>query len=440
MKKTSSHPARNDERGSAFVLAMVIVSLLTSMGVAVMLMAGNEAQQGKSSLRAKTSFFLAEAGQEDARATLFTINGNGDFSDDLQNYAGLDGVFNIDPAALQVIYDGNNNATGLIGYGDDVPLRALSGFGSGWYAAFLSNDPADGVTTTVDTNDLVMITAVGIGEDKAVQIVQAIVERWDVVESTPPATITLLGPTPVFDGGNANPHRYIGNDCDGSGVPGMYVPIVGVIGPVAESTAEMGINSGPDYMSGTYSDVATFADLTDASEPTVAAAGLGTADPLWTDCQKLHDMIENMRPVADHLCVGDSCALPNPLAVDDLTFIDGDFVMPPVTGQGTIVVTGSFTWDGRASWNGMIFAVGEGVWGQNGGGDGVISGSVMIADIAGPDNVYGTGDDCTGGDNGFDSAQYDISGGGRADAVYCTADLVAAQPDAPYRITSFRQF
>jgi len=96
-------------------------------------------------------------------------------------------------------------------------------------------------------------------------------------------------------------------------------------------------------------------------------------------------------------------------------------------------------WDGRASWQGMIFAMGAGEFVRNGGGNGSISGAIVVADIAGPDNLYGTADDCTGGENGFDRVIYDMHGGGNADTTYCTADIISATPKPPYRIVNFRQ-
>ena len=88
----------------------------------------------------------------------------------------------------------------------------------------------------------------------------------------------------------------------------------------------------------------------------------------------------------------------------------------------------------------MILALGEGRFERNGGGNGDISGAIMVADIAGPDDLYGTADDCTGGDNGFDSAEYENNGGGNADTGFCSTDIIAARPNPPYDIVAFRQF
>jgi hypothetical protein len=168
---------------------------------------------------------------------------------------------------------------------------------------------------------------------------------------------------------------------------------------------------------------------------------------MWQDCQAMHDMVEGLRAAATQSCctapVCDPeppCVLANdPPTIDDTTFIDGDYEIGPDGGAGTMVITGTAIYDGKASWRGMIFVMGTGEMIRNGAGNGEISGAIVVADIAGPDNIYGTADDCTGGDGGFDRVTYDMNGGGNADTVYCTADILAAKPKPPYRIVNFRQ-
>ena len=103
---------------------------------------------------------------------------------------------------MQATYDILGNVTGLTGYGDDVPLIDPTAFGDGWYAAFMTNDAVNGAGS-VDTNNRVMITGIGLGSNHSVEIVQAVIIREVLL---PPAAITLLGPTPSFTGGSSNPN------------------------------------------------------------------------------------------------------------------------------------------------------------------------------------------------------------------------------------------
>ena len=76
------------ERGSAMVLAVFVLVLVSSMGISLLFLTHNEVRMGQAGLHAKQAFYLAEAGQEDGRTTLFAANGNDDFSDDLAACAG----------------------------------------------------------------------------------------------------------------------------------------------------------------------------------------------------------------------------------------------------------------------------------------------------------------------------------------------------------------
>jgi len=435
--------AREDQRGSALVLALFVLFLTTLTGISLLFLGTTEATMGRQGARVKQAFYLAEAGEEAARTALYLANGNDPFTDDLVRFAGDNGSFDLDASALAILFDAAGEASGVAGAGDDEPLVAPTRFGTGWYAAFVTNDPAEdpgGIRTTLDTNDLVMLTSIAAGPDGASEVVQAIVQRREILPRMPSATITMLGPLPEFDGGDSNVHEYSGEDCGGRGIPGLSVPVVGTIGSEAEASAEEGIRTrnGPDYESGAYSGDDTFVDLTDSSEALLGASGSPELDETWTDCEKLHDLVESMRDIADVVCAGPSCAFPA-TRYSNVLFVDGDLEVVPPGGSGTLVVTGEMRFDGRASWTGMIFVVGEGRFVQQGSGNGVVSGAILVADIAGPDDIYGTADDCSGGDDGFSSAVFDMSGGGTAETRFCSADILAAMPNPPYRIVNFRQ-
>ena len=79
--------------------------------------------------------------------------------------------------------------------------------------------------------------------------------------------------------------------------------------------------------------------------------------------------------------------------------IDGDYtVTGGTTGAGILLVTGNLTLNGNISYDGMFLVVGKGIITRTGGGNGVISGGIYVANIAGAgwkyqyhgDNVWGT--------------------------------------------------
>jgi hypothetical protein len=435
------------ETGSALVLALFMTALLSAMGVALLFLAQAEMSMSKASLHVKKAFYEAEAGIEDGRLTLFEGYGLEGLADAMEDAAGDDDEISLDVDNLAPLYDADGNVTGLTGCGDDVPLRGLSSLGDGFYAAFLTNDPVDGVGTTDDSNDRAMITAIGTGPKGAVEIVQAIVEGYEPLPSLPMATIALLGPDPEFESGNSNVSYYNGEDCMGHGDPDVFVPAVGTIGDDAENDAESGVKqpNGPDFESGpdmtTPED--TIADLTDLSDPLVNTE----LDPVWTDCQALHDMIEGLRAYASFSCSGDGCEMPPDRDADDVTFIDNggnaswefDIGTDDPDGGGLLVVTGKLAIHGSRDWSGVILAVGRGEVERYGAGNGVLSGTIVVADIAGPDDIYGTADDCGSGPDGFDSVEYTVDGGGVGGTSFCTEHIGPAIPPGTYKVADFRQ-
>jgi hypothetical protein len=426
-------------------MAVFVLAIVGAMGIALLFQTSVEIKTSRSSLDVKKAFYLAEAGLEDARATLWNDNNKGQdsFDQDLEYTAGDDGIIQIDGEQLLAIWDSDGNVIGISGYGDDEPITPFTGVGEGFYTAFVTNDPANsggGVANVDDTNDRVMITSIGVGPNHSVEVVQGIITREEIFPSVPPATITLLGPMPVFEGAHSAPKEYDGDDCGGLGIPGLYVPVVGTVGDTAEANAELGINRNPDFESGGFEGPDTFADLTDPTEETVIGSGYGTIDPMWTDCLALKAMVENVRLVADVVCTDLTCIWPEP-SPNRVIFVDGDWpVAPRARGEGLLLVTGTLEFNGRATWNGLVFAIGEGIFVRTGAGNGTISGATIVADIAGPDDIYGTADDCTGGDGGFSPVLYDERGGGNSDTTYCTADFAGLDLVTPYDIIEFRQF
>lgn len=451
---TPNETERPNEHGSALVMAIFVLLLLTSMGISLVFVSQIETRMANTGVNTKKAFYLAEAAEEDARTSLFAVNGDGPFSDYLADglgggAAGANGVIDFDPDLVRAVYSTNGNVTGFTGFGDDVPLRSLTAFADGYYIAFLTNDAIDGVTATVDTNDTVMITGVGVGPGNSFEIVHAIIDRDNLIPMLPPAAITMLGPTPNFYGGNSNKSEFNGEDCDGSGIDDLYVSTVGTIDAAAKATAETGITypNGPDFVSdpAITTNEETISNLNDTSDPLV----VWPMDPEWTDCLTLRDMIENIRSQATHLCSGAVCPMPPGTTSSSITFIDNgdspanEFAIGPTDpdGLGMLVVTGTIKLHGKRKWHGIIMAVGRGSLERYGSGNGEISGAVMVADIAGPDDMYGTSDDCTGGPNndGFGIAIYDQAGGGNGDATFCSTDITASIPPQPYTIISFRQ-
>ena len=151
----SGRASRNrDEQGSALVVAVFVLFLLTGMGITSLFLAQVEVEMSQADSRSKKVFYLAEGGLEDGRETLRlnnkTSTDTNSLDDELVNVAGPDGQIDFDPDQLRPVFDSNGNVTGFTGYGDDLPLRPMTSIADGVYAAFLTNDPVDGEASLTD--------------------------------------------------------------------------------------------------------------------------------------------------------------------------------------------------------------------------------------------------------------------------------------------------
>ncbi|MDX1388462.1 MAG: pilus assembly PilX N-terminal domain-containing protein, partial [Acidobacteriota bacterium] len=380
--------------------------ILASMGIALLFLSQSEVKMSRSDIRSKQAYFLAETGLEDGRTLLFHTNGREPFDDDLDTAAGTDDTFNALPSSLRPTYDTDGNVNGFTGYGDDVPLLAFtpltsiagSNAGAGGFAAFVQNDSVDdAIDPLLDTNQRVLLTGVGAGEDGSFEVVQAIVEYTELFPAFPPATITILGPNPVFAGGTSNAKEYIGDDCGGSGgIADYHVPVVGTIG--TEITSGMPKPDSYYTDEGAYTGLDTVADVSDPASIADVGSTVDPIDSSYLNCLELKDMVEATRDYADVVCTPPAPCVWPPSAPDRVVMIDGDWVLDAtINDEGLILITGSVIMHGAADWRGLIMVIGEGQFLRNGAGNGNVVGGVMVADIAGPDNVYGTSDDCTGG-------------------------------------------
>ncbi len=429
------------ERGSALLLAVFLLAVLTGLGLALHFQAQMEILMSAADGHSKQTFYLAEAGVEGGRQALFNTNGDGPFGDDLIAAAGGDGNINFDPTAIEPVYAGDGTVTGFTGYGDDVPLIDVTALGSRWYAAFLTNDPgnAGGVTSTTDDNDRVLITGVGADSLGALRVIEAIVEPSSVFPGDIPALVTMFGTSPTWQEGTdpADVKKMSGDDCDGAGIPSFAVPVVGLITTPVEAVVEGALSAETLHTSAGNTDHFTVVDLTDPTDPGIVASSLGTISPGWDSCQGFLQMVDEIKTVADVICTPPTlCTLP-PSAPDRVVFVDGDFTLSSSeSGAGLLWVTGRLTMAGDASWNGILVVAGEGEFVRSGVGNGTVSGATILADLAGPDDTWDTGDDCS---TGFRPALFDEVVGGDRLTTYCNADVLAATPITKYRVVGFRQ-
>jgi len=430
-----------NDRGSALVMAVFVLAILSGMALALALLTDNAMFMSLADRRSKQAYFMAEAGAEAGRQALYNTNGSGSFDNDLVTAAGTDGSISFDPDTIRPVVAADGTVTGLTGHGDDVPLIPLTALDDGWYAVFLTNDDANsgGWTSTNDDNDRIMVTGIGASAGGGFEVVQAIAEKTTPFPADIPAMTTMFGPGPTWTPPASALKTYVGDDCNGTGIPGFNVPTVGLLTTSWEASVEGTLGS-PIYSSGADTSHVTVVDITDITDPGVVGSSLGTIDSAWESCEAFRARADEVRARADVVCIeGSACTLPAS-SPGRVIFSEGDFTLTASdSGAGLLWVTGRLTVNGDTNWSGILMVVGEGEFYRSGAGTGAVSGATVIADIAGPDNTYGTSDDCTGGTDGFAGAVYDELSGGTGVTTYCNADVLASTPITRYAVAGFRQ-
>ena len=435
---------RRGESGSAILLAIFVLVLLVGLGAALLFMVQSELSMSRSTNNEKAAFHLAEAGLEAGRMILLDTNGGGDFTDDLQSAANGDASLDINPKIISPIFDSSGTLTGFNGVGNDVPLQAIATLNSadasgGFFAAYLSNDPTEGVTTTSDVNRRVMLTGIGVDRSRAWEVVQAIVEPWHHLPSVPMAAMTMIGPAPTYDNGNSNAQAHTGTDCPlGGGIPNTYVPIVGLTNDGSEAQVESDMNRPDKFTSGALTEHDTVGNLNDPTDPAMAQSSLPTLDPSWMDCAYIASMVQGLIAGADFYCNTDSGSCTTPVGnAGDIVVIDGD-ATAGAFDAGLLLVTGELTYSGNSAWSGIVLVIGEGRLHRNGAGNGHNTGAVILANVdPSPGGLRADKSDWC--NSGFGQTSFTVNGAGSSTISYCSDDVTQNNPVRTYPITDFLQ-
>lgn len=87
-----------------------------------------------------------------------------------------------------------------------------------------------------------------------------------------------------------------------------------------------------------------------------------------------------------------------------MTFVDGDYTLPPAGGAGLLVVTGTLTMNGNADYKGLILVLGGGTVSRQGGGGDLSLCAMAVARF--------------GSSGGFLAPTFNVSGGGNSTIRY----------------------
>jgi Tfp pilus assembly protein PilX len=323
------NPIWKSEKGFLLIAALTLLSALTLLGTTAYLLSSTDIKIGGNFRNNQMALHVAMAGAERARQAIRLENMSssdaGSFNDELNSSArkGANGVLN----GYSTTTDDQAIASGT--------LNGIS------YAAYLTNDSADGTSNTTDGNGKVLLTSVATGPNSSKARVEIIVEV-NTAASSSQSVIYSKGDVT----GNGSSLSITGNDACGAGT---------ALGPIYTKDPATTTLNGSPTLSGT--------------PPTPQH---GTLD---IDIQGL---INSFMPSATTTLTEDKSNVTYGSTTNYVT-VYSDTDNPPntqglklqnVTGYGILLVKGDLVLGGGFTWNGIIYATGS-VTLNGGGGDGI---------------------------------------------------------------------
>ncbi|HEX3558559.1 MAG TPA: hypothetical protein VHU19_05120 [Pyrinomonadaceae bacterium] len=441
---------RGGERGAALITALLVSMLMLAAGGALLLTTGMTATNAVDATAEAQAYYCAEAGIHSALSVLRgnvaprsglglpvgTLIGNNFRTANLLSTANLPTDPADNPDGNVTTRDGYSRLSGWLNYSvgsgisSRVPLDPANPNNGLSYSVRI-DDPADSDHTQIDTNvnytpQNLLITSIGYGPKGAVKRMQLLVDRT-YFDFTPRSTLLMRGaddcsPMAGFSIGQSNAKTYSGND---AGVPAQSpLPVFGTTCAGNDTQATSTVNSSkPNTV--TANPQGKVAQITNSDlSPWLQSAD--SARALLTDLQaKAQSMGRYYTSAPADL--GTS-------ASPKFTFIDGDASLSD--GAGLLVVTGTLTMGGNASFSGIILVLGDGgTMTRNGGGNGDILGAIVVAKFA---RTWPASEN--GQPHPFLAPTFDTSGGGASTVQYDSTEVNRAMNALGSRLLGVREF
>ena len=124
---------------------------------------------------------------------------------------------------------------------------------------------------------------------------------------------------------------------------------------------------------------------------------------------------------------------PNPV----INVVNGDYTLPS-SGSGILLVTGTLTMNGNPSFNGVILVIGKGNVQKNGGGNGTLDGSMLVANMYSDPGTW-THPIPLGSNNPPGTPTIAWNGGGNATVQYDSCWINYMSQSLPFRTITDRE-
>lgn len=278
--------------------------------------------------------------------------------------------------------------------------------------------------TQIPGSQVLEITALAVLPNKSQKLLQYLVAPNPVNLSFPSA-LTL-------DGNNV---QFVVPNTTNFFVSGIDQGTVGSCNPGAASITAVGYTNVGDS---SYANITSAiqagppasqdrrGNYKDGVDPT-PNVGLVTLSPNLTTVAGLNALVQTITQNADVVINGNATQANMPSAMsatNPMTIVvNGDLTFNAwhSTGYGLLLVTGVFTYDPDAYWNGIILVIGTGKIYSHQGGNGQLQGAVFLANTSG-------------------SPFFDFTTSSGSNGIYYSSCWIqAAQPTSSYKILSFHE-
>lgn len=224
----------------------------------------------------------------------------------------------------------------------------------------------------------VLVRSTGLGPKGAQKVLEMLITRANL-DFEAPATLTMRGASDcsgmTFSTGSSNAKEYTGQDLNNKDPQRPAFAVTACdYNEAVDGTKKGGTIKGPPQV-GILDNGVAAGDMTTA--PVETPDFLTTPDKARKYLNELearaHLEGRYVSPASGTSTTVSSGTLDNPV----FTFVDGDCEL--TGGAGLLVVTGNVNMSGNTSFEGIVLVLGEGSVNRNGGGNGDINGSMVVA-------------------------------------------------------------
>jgi Tfp pilus assembly protein PilX len=251
-----------------------------------------------------------------------------------------------------------------------------------------------------------------------------------------PGAMVMDGDLPSFSPANSNAFRACGGDqvsCSGSTT---YPPLNGTVCPPPGNEPAVGTY---DTASNTLVNTAVTASGRSSnytgSPANVANVGTALGAGGMNTVQGLTALVNQVAAAANPAnTYTNASALANPGTRNNpiINVVTGDLNITNLTGAGILLIEGNASFSGRPNYNGIILVIGKGNVDMSGGGNGVIDGAMLVANLYNSSNQL-----LTSGTPGIPTINF--SGGGNMTIQYDSCWVAAMNQSSPYKSLGVRE-